>query len=100
MPPDSLDPGHHEPGDGPIVYERADHPVSREDISDNALKVISRLRRHGHDAYLVGGAIRDLYLGGHPKDFDIATDATPEEVHALFRNSRIIGRRFRIVHVR
>ena len=61
---------------------------------------MSRLRGGGHQAYLVGGAVRDLLLGGHPKDFDIATDATPETVHALFRNSRIIGRRFRIVHVR
>jgi len=61
---------------------------------------MSRLRSQGHQAYLVGGAVRDLLLGGHPKDFDIATDATPESVHAVFRNSRIIGRRFRIVHVR
>ena len=61
---------------------------------------MSRLRDREHQAYLVGGAVRDLLLGGHPKDFDIATDATPEEVHALFSNSRIIGRRFRIVHVR
>ena len=61
---------------------------------------MSRLRSQGHQAYLVGGAVRDLLLGGHPKDFDIATDATPEAVNDLFRNSRIIGRRFRIVHVR
>jgi len=76
------------------------HPVSRKNISDSALKVMSRLASQGFQAYLVGGAVRDLLLGGHPKDFDVATDATPEEVHALFRNSRIIGRRFRIVHVR
>lgn len=61
---------------------------------------MSRLRGDGHQAYLVGGAVRDLLLGSQPKDFDVATDATPETVHALFRNSRIIGRRFRIVHVR
>ena len=61
---------------------------------------MSRLRSRGYEGYLVGGAVRDLLLGGHPKDFDIATNATPEEVHSLFRNSRIIGRRFRIVHVR
>jgi poly(A) polymerase len=61
---------------------------------------MSRLRSGNHQAYLVGGAVRDLLLGGHPKDFDIATDATPEDVRELFRNSRIIGRRFRIVHVR
>ena len=79
---------------------REGHPVSRSNISENALKVMSRLRSRDHQAFLVGGAVRDLLMGGHPKDFDVATDATPEQVHALFRNSRIIGRRFRIVHVR
>ncbi len=79
---------------------RDGHPVSRKHISESALKVMSRLSSQGFEAYLVGGAVRDLLLGGHPKDFDVATDATPEEVHELFRNSRIIGRRFRIVHVR
>jgi poly(A) polymerase len=82
------------------VIPRDQHCISRQNISDNALKVMARLRHNEYQAYLVGGAVRDLLLGGHPKDFDIATDATPEEVHALFRNSRIIGRRFRIVHVR
>ncbi|WP_241262818.1 polynucleotide adenylyltransferase PcnB [Parahaliea mediterranea] len=82
------------------VIPRDQHCISRKNISDNALKVMSRLRNSDYQAYLVGGAVRDLLLGGHPKDFDVATDATPEEVHALFRNSRIIGRRFRIVHVR
>ena len=82
------------------VIPRDQHCVSRKDISRNALKVMARLREHDHQAYLVGGAVRDLLLGGHPKDFDVATEATPEEVHALFRNSRIISRRFRIVHVR
>lgn len=82
------------------IIPRDQHCVSRKDISRSALKVMARLREHEHQAYLVGGAVRDLLLQGHPKDFDIATDATPEEVHALFRNSRIIGRRFRIVHVR
>jgi poly(A) polymerase len=76
------------------------HSVSRKNISDSALKVMSRLRSGGFQSFLVGGAVRDLVLDGHPKDFDVATDATPEEVHELFRNSRIIGRRFRIVHVR
>ena len=82
------------------IIPRDQHCISRKNISESALKVMSRLRNQGHQAYLVGGAVRDLLLGGHPKDFDIATDATPEDVHALFRNSRIIGRRFRIVHVR
>lgn len=97
----SSDPAGPEVGNYELqIYERPDHPVSRKHISDNALKVISRLNRSGHEAYLVGGAIRDLYLGGQPKDFDVATDATPEQVNDLFRNSRIIGRRFKIVHVR
>lgn len=82
------------------IIPRDQHCISRKNISDSALKVMSRLRGGGYQAYLVGGAVRDLLLGGHPKDFDVATDATPEAVHALFRNSRIIGRRFRIVHVR
>jgi poly(A) polymerase len=81
------------------VIPRDQHCISRKNISDNALKVMSRLREHDYEAYLVGGAVRDLLLGGHPKDFDIATNATPEQVHSLFRNSRLIGRRFRIVHV-
>jgi poly(A) polymerase len=82
------------------IIPRDQHCISRKNISDGALKVMSRLRSSGYQAYLVGGAVRDLLLGGHPKDFDIATDATPEAVTDLFRNSRIIGRRFRIVHVR
>jgi len=82
------------------VIPRNQHCISRKNISPNALKVMARLRGQDFQAYLVGGAVRDLLLGGHPKDFDVATDATPEEVHGLFRNSRIIGRRFRIVHVR
>jgi poly(A) polymerase len=82
------------------VIPRDQHCISRKNINESALKVMARLRGQGYQAYLVGGAVRDLLLGGHPKDFDIATDATPEDVHELFRNSRIIGRRFRIVHVR
>ena len=75
------------------------HPISRKDISPNALRVLYRLREGGFGAYLVGGAVRDLLVGGHPKDFDVATNATPEEVKALFRNCRLIGRRFRLAHV-
>ena len=75
------------------------HCISRKDISPNALRVLYRLRDAGYDAFLVGGAVRDLLVGGHPKDFDVATNATPEEVRQLFRNSRLIGRRFRLAHV-
>ncbi len=82
------------------IIPRDHHNVSRRNISDAALKVIRRLNDEGFEAYLVGGGVRDLLLGGQPKDFDIATDATPEQVRHAFRNSRIIGRRFRIVHVR
>jgi poly(A) polymerase len=78
---------------------RDQHNVSRRDISPNALRVLYRLREGGFDAYLVGGAVRDLLIGGHPKDFDVATNATPEEVKGLFRNCRLIGRRFRLAHV-
>jgi len=78
---------------------RDQHNVSRSMISEPAKKVLHRLNKAGYDAYLVGGGVRDILLGGQPKDFDIATNATPEEVHGLFRNSRLIGRRFRIVHV-
>ena len=82
------------------VIPRPDHTLSRTDISENALKVLYRLKKAGYASYLVGGGVRDILLDRHPKDFDIATDALPEQVRALFRNSRIIGRRFRLVHVR
>jgi poly(A) polymerase len=75
------------------------HPISRKDISPNALRVLYRLRDAGFAACLVGGAVRDLLVGQHPKDFDVATDATPEQVKQLFRNCRLIGRRFRLAHV-
>ncbi len=83
----------------PTVIPRDAHNVSRRDISPNALRVLYRLREAGFGAYLVGGAVRDLLIGGHPKDFDVATDATPEQVRGLFRNCRLIGRRFRLAHV-
>jgi len=78
---------------------REQHIISRREISPNALRVLYRLREAGFGAYLVGGAVRDLLLGMHPKDFDVATDATPEQVKQLFRNCRLIGRRFRLAHV-
>ncbi len=84
----------------PVIVARADHPVSRSQISGNALKVLYRLKDAGYQAFLVGGCVRDLLIGMQPKDFDVATDASPEEVRRLFRNSRLIGRRFRIAHVR
>src|SRR5690606_38353063 len=83
----------------PRIIPRAEHCVSRKQISASALRVLYRLREGGFSAHLVGGAVRDLLLGGSPKDFDVATDATPEQVKHLFRNCRLIGRRFRLAHV-
>lgn len=84
----------------PHIVPRDKHPVSRKLISEGALKVMRTLHSAGFQAFLVGGGVRDLLLGGRPKDFDVATDATPEQVHQLFRHARIVGRRFKIVHVR
>lgn len=84
----------------PIVVPRPEHIITRANISENALKVLYRLKNSGYQAYLVGGGVRDLLLGHEPKDFDIATDATPDEVRSVFRNCRLIGRRFRLAHVR
>ncbi|MGD8561497.1 MAG: polynucleotide adenylyltransferase PcnB [Desulfarculaceae bacterium] len=81
------------------VIPRPRHGISRKNIDPDALKVLYRLHRHGFIAYLVGGSVRDLLLGRRPKDFDISTDAHPQQIHKLFRNSRIIGRRFRLVQV-
>ena len=83
----------------PVVIPRSEHPLSRAQISPNALRVLYRLRERGHLAYLVGGGVRDLLLGREPKDFDIATDASPNEVKKVFRNCRLIGRRFRLAHI-
>jgi poly(A) polymerase len=83
----------------PLVIPRSEHPISRTMIDEDALKILYRLHRHGFLAYLVGGSVRDLLLGRTPKDFDIATNAHPHEIKALFRNSRAIGRRFRLVHI-
>jgi poly(A) polymerase len=81
------------------VFERSQHPISRSQMSPNAVRVLNRLHQAGYGAYLVGGGVRDLMLEREPKDFDVATSATPEEVKALFRNCRLIGRRFRLAHV-
>lgn len=83
----------------PIIIPRSHHSLSRQDLSPNAVKVLYRLNKAGYDAYLVGGCIRDHIIGAKTKDFDVVTNATPEEVHATFSNSRLIGRRFKLVHV-
>ncbi|SFB81662.1 polynucleotide adenylyltransferase PcnB [Pseudoalteromonas denitrificans] len=85
--------------DSPLVIERSEHGVSRKSFSPNALKVLYRLKDGGYDAYLVGGCIRDALLGIEPKDFDIVTNATPEQIKKQFRNCRLIGRRFRLAHI-
>ncbi|PSW04646.1 polynucleotide adenylyltransferase [Photobacterium lipolyticum] len=81
------------------IFQRQEHGISRNAISENALKVLYRLNKAGFDAYLVGGGVRDILLNKQPKDFDIATNATPEEIKHLFRNCRLIGRRFRLAHI-
>ena len=82
-----------------VVYTQTEHLISNLNIDPDALQIISRLRDAGYTAYIVGGAVRDLIVGNKPKDFDIVTDATPSKIKKIFRNSRIIGRRFRLVHV-
>lgn len=83
----------------PKIYPRAEHSISRSRISPHALKVLYRLKAEGFDAYLVGGCVRDLLLGREPKDFDVVTNAHPEQIRKIFRNCRLIGRRFRLAHV-
>ena len=83
----------------PVVYLRSEHSISRAQVSDNALKVLYRLKKEGYQAYLVGGCVRDLLLGREPKDFDVVTDAHPEQIRMIFRNCRLIGRRFRLAHI-
>jgi poly(A) polymerase len=87
------------PGVIPVVIDRSQHTISRQRISPEALKVLHGLREAGFLAYLAGGGVRDLLLNRQPKDFDIATDAHPNQVKRLFRNSRLVGRRFRLAHV-
>lgn len=83
----------------PQIYSRDQHPISRQNISKNALDVLYKLHKEGYRACLVGGGVRDLLLNSVPKDFDIATDAHPEQIKRLFRNCRLIGRRFRLAHI-
>jgi poly(A) polymerase len=92
---------HHNPTtlQNSLIIPRSAHSVSRANISKYALKVLYRLHDAGYQAYLVGGGVRDVLLGLHPKDFDVATNARPEEIQNLFRNCRLIGRRFRLAHV-
>lgn len=81
------------------VHTAEEHKIDRRALDGDAVKVVRRLQRNGFDAYIVGGAVRDLLLGAHPKDFDVSTDATPNQIRRLFRNSRVIGKRFRLVHI-
>jgi poly(A) polymerase len=84
----------------PLVIPRAEHTISRTQISESALKVLYRLKDAGYASFLVGGCVRDLMLGREPKDFDVVTNARPEQIKELFRNARLIGRRFRLAHIR
>ena len=84
----------------PVILTRSEHPISRKHFDEATLKVLYRLHRSGHKAYLVGGSIRDLLLERTPKDFDVGTDATPNQVRKLFRNCFLVGRRFRLAHIR
>lgn len=84
----------------PTILSRDKHQVSRKQIDEDTLKVLYRLHRNGHLAYLVGGSVRDLLLGRTPKDFDIGTDATPSQIRKLFRNCFLVGKRFRLAHIR
>jgi len=83
----------------PRIIPRNEHPLSRQHIDPDALKILYRLQQHGFVAYLVGGCVRDLLLGKSPKDFDVATNAHPQQIRELFGNSRLIGRRFRLAHI-
>ncbi|MFW6313230.1 MAG: polynucleotide adenylyltransferase PcnB [Spirochaetota bacterium] len=82
-----------------VIYTADEHSISSDLIDPDAVKITRRLHTSGHHAYIVGGAVRDLLIGNEPKDFDIATDAQPNRIRRLFRNSRVIGKRFRLVHI-
>ena len=94
-----TNPSASSPSGSALTHRDPPHPIPIEHIDPDALKVVRRLKRYGHTAYLVGGCVRDLLLGRTPKDFDIGTSARPRQVKHLFRNSRIIGRRFRLAHI-
>ena len=83
-----------------VIRKRSQHTLSRKDIDEDCLKVMHRLNRQGHKAYLVGGGVRDILLGRKPKDYDVSTDAEPNEIKKLFRNCFLVGRRFRLAHIR
>ncbi|MFZ3209488.1 MAG: poly(A) polymerase, partial [Geobacteraceae bacterium] len=83
----------------PLVIPRSEHSISRSMLSQNAVRVLYRLKDNGFTARLVGGCVRDLLLGREPKDFDLVTNATPAQIKRLFRNCRLIGRRFRLAHL-
>ena len=83
----------------PVLYEQDQHSIQKYDIDEDARKIVYRLQRAGYKAYVVGGGVRDLLLGKTPKDFDISTDALPSQIRSLFRNCRIIGRRFKLAHI-
>lgn len=95
-----TEPSITDSSEAPVILPRSEHAISRKQIDENTLKVLYRLARSGHKAYLVGGGVRDLLLGRQPKDFDVGTDATPNQVKKLFRNCFLVGRRFRLAHVR
>ena len=85
--------------DAPVSLDASQHGIDPRLISNNAIRVVRVLQNAGYDAFIVGGAVRDLLLGLKPKDFDVATNATPEQVKRLFKRAFLIGRRFQIVHV-
>ena len=82
-----------------LVYTKSEHNIKLEKIDSEAVKIIQRLNSQGYEAYIVGGAVRDLLIDKAPKDFDIATSAEPSKIKRIFKNSRVIGRRFRLVHI-
>lgn len=87
------------PHNSPLIIKQDKHKISKAQLTNNVISIVEKLKKAGFQAYIVGGGVRDLLLSCKPKDFDIATDAKPEQVRAIFKNSRIIGRRFRLIHV-